>query len=507
MNNRRKTIERISKANPYIWIGLIIAAALLSRMYHLTYPLDDAHAFRQAQTAGLIRDYYREGINLLYPRMITLGNPGYVVLEFPLYQALAALLYKILSPNIIWSRLLSVLSGLLSILLIYRTTAKFMDQKSAIFASLFFACAPFNIFHNRTPIPESLTILLSLIMLDFLIEGINNKRNVFLVLGIISGCFGLMMKSPYVAPLYIPLVCTLIKREQGLKSLLNIRFLAVVTIPAAAMILWQRHANAVNELYFSTVDYPFKELYASVVVKLRPLNLWYFGNIDQRLTLENYSIIGGRIFRHILSGAGIFFLGIGFVAVIKKKAGIFSYSWLFSVIGSILVIFNLNIVHDYYQMPIAPILAVFCGAGFSYLTDLFRNRTITFVAAAALMSFYIFTSWSFTTEFFNRTNDLVEVGRFIDNSVEKNAMIATSTAGPGLWDPTLMYYADRRGFDVRHRRLNEKMIGYLRGRDVKYLAIVDYKGNFEPLDSAISTYRPVAKNDRVTIYDISGKHI
>ncbi|MDA8156150.1 MAG: hypothetical protein M0Z52_06820 [Actinomycetota bacterium] len=70
------------------WLLLIIASALLVRLYHITYPINDMHDVRQTQTAGLIRDYYRHGINLLYPTIITLGKPGYLVLEFPIYQAI-----------------------------------------------------------------------------------------------------------------------------------------------------------------------------------------------------------------------------------------------------------------------------------------------------------------------------------------------------------------------------------------------------------------------------------
>ena len=65
------------------------------------------------------------------------------------------------------------------------------------------------------------------------------------------------------------------------------------------------------------------------------------------------------------------------------------------------------------------------------------------------------------------------------------------------------FHSDRHGFNVAHKRLNENMIRYLRGKNVKYLAIVDCKGGNALLNSAISTCRPVANNGRVTIYDIS----
>ena len=137
-----KTTINSSRVNLIIWLGLIIFLALLVRSYHMAYPLNDIHCFRQTQTAGLIRDYYREGIDMLYPTMITLGDPGYVVLEFPLYQAISAILYHVFSPNVIYARLASIFFGLLSIIFVYRLTKRFLDHKTAIFAALFLPSCP-----------------------------------------------------------------------------------------------------------------------------------------------------------------------------------------------------------------------------------------------------------------------------------------------------------------------------------------------------------------------------
>jgi 4-amino-4-deoxy-L-arabinose transferase-like glycosyltransferase len=490
---------------PLAWLGIIMFSALLARSYHITYPLNDMHAFRQTQTAGLIRDFYRDGINLLYPRLITLGNPGYVILEFPLYQALASLFYRFLTPDIIWARLLSISFGLLSVFFIYRITMKFMVKKAAIFAALFFAFAPLTIFYNRVPMPDSLTILLSLIMLDFMIEGINNKNTILLILGIFAGCLGMMMKSPYVAPLYLPIIYLTYKEGGRLKSLLNVRFLSSFLIPFAVMIIWQRHANSVNDMYFNTNDYPFKDLYSFVVVKLHPFNNWYFGTIAQRLELKNYLMILKRIFLEILCVEGVLFLIVGFGADIRKKAGMFFYIWLFSVFCSIMIIFNLNIFHNFYQLPLVPILAILCGAGVSRFVDWFRNKKIAVAITVILISLYLFISGLVAAKFFEESNNLLEVGQFIDNSIEKDSMIAVSQPGDDLWTPVLMYYSDRHGFDVPHYRLNGEMIEYLKGKDIKYLAIVDYNGDSDSINSVISAHPVIAKNDRAMILDIAPK--
>ncbi len=485
-------------------MGFIILLALLVRSYHITSPTDGIHIFRQTQTAGLIRDYYRDGIDLFYPRVISLGAPGYIVLEFPLYQAVAALLYKILSPELLWARVLSIFCSLLSIVFIYRITIKFIDQKSAIFASLFFAFMPLNIFYNRVPMPDSMTILFSLIMFDFLIEGIDNKKYILLFIGIVAGCFGLMMKSPNVAPLYLPIIYMTYKRDKNIRSFANIRFLSAFLIPITMMVLWQHHANSVNEMYVSTSKYP-EGLYSSIAIRLHPFNTWYFGTLAQRLDPQNYVIILGRIFRDMLSVVGLLFFAVGLYALMKKKLGAFFYIWLFSVLCSMMVIFNLNVIHNFYQLPLTPLLSIFCGIGCAYLHDVVKNKKIALLVTAGLICVYLFMSMKIAKNrfFVLGESDLIAVGQYIDNHTEKDVMIATSMPDSDLWNPMLLYYSDRHGFTVPHKRINNEMITYLRSENIKYLILVDYKGKGDVINKAIAPYKIVDKNNRATIYDIS----
>lgn len=461
------------------------------------------HSFRQTQTAGLIRDFYRQGIDLLYPTLITLGDPGYVILEFPLYQALAAFFYRIFSPDIIYARILSILCGLLSIVFVYRLTARFLDERAALFASFFYAFMPLNIFFQRVPIPDPFTILLSLIMLDFTIEGINNKNNFLLTVGILAGSLGLVIKSPYVAPLYLPLMFAIYKPHEKWRSFLHVRVLCSFFIPCALMILWQSHANSINETFFNTPSYPFKELYDRVMVKLRPVNTWYFGTSEQRMELKNYFTILERIYLQMLSLAGVFSLLPGFFQVAKKKAAFF-FLWLLSVLLSIMIFFNLNVVHNYYQLPLTPILAIFCGAGAAYIVGRFRHILVSRTLAAGLIIPFMYMHYPVLNEFFGEENNYLEVGRFIDNSIDKNAMIATATpfSDQDLWYPVVMYYSDRHGLNLIHRRLDEDMIEYLRDSRIKYLALVDYPGKDNLINEALCPYRIFSKNDRVTIYTI-----
>ncbi len=490
--------DTISKVNPGVWLLAIVLLALAVRCYHITSPLDDAHSFRQTQTAGLIRDYYRDGIDLLYPRMITLGDPGYVVLEFPVYQAVAAVLYKVFSPDVIWARLLSICFGLLSIVFVYRIARKFLDERPSIFAAFFYAFMPLDIFFQRVPIPDPLAIMLSLMMLDFLIEGIKGNTG-RLVFGILAAALGIVIKSPIVAPLYLPLLYVAWRQKEDRPAAMA-RFFISLGIPLAALAVWQYHANAVNDKYFVKGAYPFTYLSSKVSIKLRPFNHWYFGTVSQRLDIGNYAAIGGYVVKQLLSVIGMPFAAAGIISLAAAKKGRFFFCWMLSIGITIMVFFNLYVVHNYYHLFWAPVLAIVCGAGAAWLLDISPGRrwqaSIVLMLLAGFLGASLYVS---ERVLFQRENDLLATGKFIDEHAGKGAMIATSLPRGDAWNPTLMYYADRRGFTLPHRGIIRELVGYLREQKVGYIAVVDAGGKEFP---ALSGSAVVAANNRVTIYDI-----
>src|SRR5437867_5024804 len=87
----------------------VSAAMLLSlRLGHLSGPLDDPHSWRQCDTAHYSLDFFRRGIDLLHPAVCWLGSHRTLILEFPLPEAISALLYHALGPDPRWDRVVSL---------------------------------------------------------------------------------------------------------------------------------------------------------------------------------------------------------------------------------------------------------------------------------------------------------------------------------------------------------------------------------------------------------------
>ena len=112
----------------YFILSTILIIAFIFRLYQINTPLADLHSWRQADTASVARNYVKNGIDLFHPVYDDLSNVqsgidnpnGYRMVEFPIYNAIVAILYKIfpIFTLEIWGRLTTVIFSLIIISII-----------------------------------------------------------------------------------------------------------------------------------------------------------------------------------------------------------------------------------------------------------------------------------------------------------------------------------------------------------------------------------------------------
>jgi hypothetical protein len=458
----------------------VFAIALVVRLYHITYPIYDCMSFRQTQTASTILNYFRDGIDLLLPKVNSIGSPGVLVLEFPLFQVIGALVYKIFSPDIIYIRFLSIICCLVAALYLYKLARLFFDKTSAIFSIVFFLFAPLNIFFSRTPMIETFAAMLSIMFLYYFTLWVTQRKTYMLVLGIILASLALIVKPPY-SLIMFPVIVYYAFYTYRLKALRDKQLWIGVFIPLIILVVWQIYANHANAIYNSVNDYPYKQLHSAFEVKLTELNTWYFGTISQRLDPRTYLTIGYRIYNEILTVVGTILLFVS-IPLINKKHALFFEVWLATVILSFIVLLNLNYVHNYYQLPCVSILAIYCGRGLKIIWDKIQSINILkyhkykiLVIILLLYLFNIAYVINNVNYYHTDTPGYYELGEQINKTLPNNDdMVAISTDMGDLWNPTLLYFADKTGYMVPQSMLNEEMIGYFRDKGVTWLVIINY---------------------------------
>src|SRR5262245_16183335 len=87
---------------------LILAFAVSLRLFHITAPFTDLHAWRQLDTVGMARNFYEGSFWPFDPQVDWGGRHGYLEAECPLVPALIAVVYRIVGPHEIVGRLIII---------------------------------------------------------------------------------------------------------------------------------------------------------------------------------------------------------------------------------------------------------------------------------------------------------------------------------------------------------------------------------------------------------------
>lgn len=88
------------------------------------------HMWRECSTAAVARNFYEESANILLPRVDERGNTnGITGMEFPLYQYLLFLIYKIFGVKDFLGRWLSLLFSIIAIIFFLNGLNKILRSK------------------------------------------------------------------------------------------------------------------------------------------------------------------------------------------------------------------------------------------------------------------------------------------------------------------------------------------------------------------------------------------
>ena len=137
-------------------IILIAALTIAVRLYRVDQPVADWHSFRQTDTASVAQLYVANGVDLLHPRYQDLSNiqsgkdnpNGWRMVEFPLYQGIAATLARRI-PSVsvdVWLRIVTILSATGTVIILMALTGAVSSPMVAVFTGFTYAILPYSVF-------------------------------------------------------------------------------------------------------------------------------------------------------------------------------------------------------------------------------------------------------------------------------------------------------------------------------------------------------------------------
>ncbi len=433
---------------------LIFAAAFAFRLWGLFNPLLDFHSWRQTLTAMVARNFYRDGMNLLAPRLDDL-QPHFEF-EFQIFPFLVALLYQLFGVKEWLGRLAAVLFGMGTLAYLYALGKRYLDRTAALAAVSLFAVLPMAVYYTRTFMPEATMLFFSVAGLYHFGVWLDQRRGRDYWLAALWVCGAVLVKLPALY-LFLPLAF-LAWEKFGWKALARWRlwlFLLLVLVPS---VLWYGYTNALAQ------------------AELGGRNLWLqndklFG-IEYLRSARFYRLIFlTRLGEKMFAFSAFPLVIIGLLLPARERRERVLHVWLGAVVLYFFVVAKGNAIHEYYQLPVIPVGCLFAGKAVSAAVGRARRRGVPLArdrllwVVAVLLLFIPFHA---VYKVGDRLGTKLSTLRFA-----RRVAAATSEADRLLVQDNhqtdLLYYADRRGWYVgSHVKMDKHRLEAYRTKGALY---------------------------------------
>lgn len=461
----RETMEvvkkylKIIRASDWTVFILIAVLAFSLRYYKIHTPLADWHSWRQADTSAVTRNFVRYGTDPLFPRYddlssVASGKPnpeGYRFVEFPLYNIFAVITDKLFPGySVEYSgRLTSVFASLGSLLFLFLISRKYLGRRIGLLTAFYFSVLPYNIFWSRTILPEPTLVFLTTGLLYFFDKWADTQKWWYWIVGLIFASLALLVKFTTIF-FSLPLLY-LVWRKWGSKMFSSLWLYLFAFLMLLPFVAWRVHITRFPE---GVPAYGW--LFNGNGIRFKGAWFWW--------------LFSERIAKLILGGWGIGLLTLGIVTPIKTRLDFvkslvarfkhaplynwFFHWWLLGLLVYLAVFATGNVQHDYYQIILIPILAVFLARG----TDALLNHGTfhplvakSFLVVATV--FMLMFGWYQVRDLYNINHpEIVEAGRKFDRLVSNTRVKVIAPYGG---DTAFLYQTGRRGWPIIEGTIEE----------------------------------------------------
>ena len=332
-----------------IVVGAFIFATYIALRY-IQQPLADVHAFRQSQTALTTYWMLKEGWTLAYQTPVA-GFPWAIPFEFPIYQALVAVIVALTGFDLVAvGRFVSYGFLIACVYPAFALGLRLDLPKTVplVFCALMWT-SPLNVYWGRTFMIESAALFFSLACMPYaidLIRRVGGWRSVLLF--VLCATAAVLQKATTAGPVLLFLLTAAVfvhvrQRGFGTNALRQIPYsMIVISVPLVIGFAWTQYADIVK------MANPFGAQLTS-----KALPTFIFSSMAQKLDPETWRLVvwerslawngGGEM--------GALLLLLPWLAGRKhRRFAWLSLAALLLFVLPILIFTNLHVVHEYYQV-------------------------------------------------------------------------------------------------------------------------------------------------------------
>lgn len=355
MNNDRvgrgePPVERFATLPAAASVQLLLLAILTlgfaARVITYRSPLFDFHAWRQADTAAIARNFVHERFNPLYPQVDSRGAQphGYVESGLELHAFAVAALSKVFGFSTSLGRVLNVLLFPVAAFLLFRFVQDRYGTIPGLTSAFIYSLGlPLTIFIDRAFMNESGLALLALVCLWAAQAYCASQRMRDLAILLAASMLIAVVKPTYLV--VCGAVAGLFVERFGKAALIRWELWLIAAAVLLSAALWFSHARSVAE----TTGLSF-----GVSNKLM--------NRDILLSPEYPFKVARRLAKDVLGPVGVVFTTAGAIIAVRRRR-IAELLGLIAYVAYLVVVSTGNFHHNYYQLPIVPVAAVLTGLG------------------------------------------------------------------------------------------------------------------------------------------------
>lgn len=373
-------------------LGLVVAllGAVVLRLPHLGTALIDHHPFRQAQTALSAYWMAHEKFTVFAYETPLFGKPWTIPFEFPLFQAVAAILHRAGVPLDLACRAtaVAVFAGVIGLTLgLLRKCRASVLLCAAV--ALLLACSPFTLVWSRACLPDFLAVALSAsYLLTFLRwRALRSWATAAIAaVGCLAGCSKIVVLPVFWVPVALYGLYSwfgILRQKRATAGKLRdclaygAKLGLILTLPVVAALLWTRYTD---QLKASCALAPNWLLSTG-------MQEWNYGTWAERRYPHAWEMIGDRIRDILLPGIWPC-SAIGLLALFRysRRFAIVVGGLALGAFATVFTFFHLYVVHDYYLSAVVVPLFILAAVGVDAIAGLYASRWWrgAAVAAAAL---------------------------------------------------------------------------------------------------------------------------
>lgn len=455
---KRLTIEKGRQVSPisreHISVFSLIFVAVAIRLRNLDSPITGSYPFRTTQTAWGIRSVANGTVSPFSIETPVLGAPWKIPFEFPFYQMIAGFLSRFSGMTVESSgRLVSILFFILSGYMIYKIGRGFFSSGVCVLILALYLFNAHNLEYGSSVLIEYCAVFFSLAGFYFATRFCQSYLRKYLYLLFVFGTIAALVKitTSFVWIGIGTFIAIYLNRTKFKSSLLALIVASVAHVPS---LIWTMWADNQKSKTIYTEWLTSKNLYS-----------WNFGSVEQRFSFSQWHKTVSEIFIPSVLGSTVVVLGLLAIALGLAKNRRASFAFIGLCTSGPLTFTNLYFVHEYYWTAVLPALLLSLAPGLELIATLIRKATGALSISLATLGllvgvFLVMSSWS--NEYGKRNFDVfVKPGSVSYHGEQYGVAVeeisSATTANDHVivvgsdWDPTILYFADRRGLMILDR--------------------------------------------------------